>query len=74
MHSEVSHQNTWAGPTPECGKVTAGRLPLMTTPRTPRSASPKSTWTSPGSQPGVRKPSASLWSRSLAISSRRRLT
>ena len=35
-------------------KVTAGRLPLSTTPRTPRSAFSKFTWASPGSQPGVR--------------------
>ena len=73
-HSDVSPQNTWVSPTLECGKVTVRYLPLVTTPRTLKSASPKSTWTSPGSQFSVRKPSASLRSRSLAISSRRRLT
>ena len=73
-HSAVSPQKTWASPTLECGKATVRYLPLVTTPRTLKSASPKSTWTSPGSHLSVRNPSASLRSRSRAISSRRRLT
>ena len=72
-HSAVSPRKTWVSPTLECGKVTVRYLPLVTTPRTLESASPKSTWTSPGGHLGVRNPSASLRSRSRAISSRRRL-
>lgn len=72
-HSAVSPQKTWVSPTLECGKVIVRYLSLATTPRTLKSASPKSTWTSPGSHLSVRNPSASLRSRSRAISSRRRL-
>ena len=73
-HSDVSPQKTCVSPTLECGKVTVRYLPLVSTPRTLKSASPKSTCTSPGSQLRARKPSASLRSRSRAISSRLRLT
>jgi hypothetical protein len=70
---EASPRNTRAGPASGRGKATVRHLPLAATPRTPRPASPKSARASPGSQLSVRRPSASPWSRSLAISSRRRL-
>lgn len=73
-HSDVSPQNTWVSPTLECGKLTVRYLPLVTTPLTLKSASPKSTWHSPGSQLSCRYPCASLASLSSAISSRRRFT
>ena len=73
-HSEVSPQNTCARPTLECGKAAVRYFPLTVTPLTPRSASPKSTWHSPGSQLSSRKPWVSRRSRSSAISWRLSLT
>lgn len=73
-HSAVSPQKAWASPTLECGNVTVRYFPLVRTPRTLKSASPMPAWISPGSQLSCRKPSASLRSRSRAISSRRCFT
>lgn len=53
-HSETSPQKTWVSPTLERGKVTVRYLPRVTTPRTLKSASPKSTWASPGSHSSFR--------------------
>lgn len=39
----VSPQKTWVSPTLECGNVTVRYFPLVRTPRTLKSASPKST-------------------------------
>ena len=73
-HSDVSPQNTWVSPTLACGKLTVRYLPRRVTPLTLKSASPKSTWHSPGSHESCRYPRASLASRSSAICAFRRLT
>lgn len=50
----------FAGHNVGVGEVTVRYLPQVFTPRIPRSASPRSTWTSPASQLRVRQPSSSL--------------
>ncbi|MDP9859214.1 hypothetical protein J2S71_001932 [Olsenella profusa DSM 13989] len=73
-HSAASPQKTCVRPTSGCGKLTARQWPRVSAPLTPESAWPKSTWHSPASQSSCRKPWASLWSASRAISPRRLLT
>ena len=68
-HSEVSPQKTCVKPTFEWGKLTVRYLPRTVTPRTLKSASPKSAWHSPGSHLSSRYPEASRRSRSRAICS-----